>query len=66
MRWKGDYKAIQPGKRTTVAVGSTMADRFVPGWDSKPGPAQHTTRLDERIAMGEKKTPMVPGVLKRS
>jgi hypothetical protein len=41
-----------------------MSEAFVPNWDKDPGHGQHHQRLDERLAMGQKKTPLTGGKLK--
>lgn len=52
-------------KRTTVAVGSKPSEMFVQNWDKDAGHGQHRSdRLDPRLAMGNKKTPLGPGTLK--
>lgn len=48
-----------PAKRTVKAVGSSMSEAFVPGWDKEAGHGQHRSpRIDARQAMGKKKTPL--------
>jgi hypothetical protein len=56
-RRPGRMQNINPGKRTTAAQGSKMSEAYTPGWDAKLGQDQHRDRIDQREAMGNKKTP---------
>jgi hypothetical protein len=59
-------KRVGGGKRTVGALNSTMADAFVPGWDSKPSGAQKRDHVVARTAMGKKETPVGRTRLRRS
>lgn len=55
---------IGNGKRTVACNYSGLSDYFVPGWDKKAGAEQAMDRVAERLAMGNKKTPLLGGALK--
>ena len=59
----GTMRVIEPGVRTVAAQGTS--DWFVPGWDKMAGSAQHLERVEKRAAMGQKKTPIGAGVLRK-
>lgn len=58
-------KRLGSAVRTTKAQFSSPSERFIHDWDSRAGVEQALTRTDARAAMGEKKTPIGRGTLRR-
>jgi hypothetical protein len=63
VRKGGTMRILNPGVRTTAAIGQKPDQQFTPDWDKQPGLMQHRDRLDERLAMGQKMTPPGCGTL---
>lgn len=57
-RGRGTMKIINPGNRTNRAELSRPSDWFTPDWDKDAGAMQHRRKIEERAAMGQKKTPV--------
>lgn len=55
---------IAPPVRTEEAVFSKFESAFTPDWDKSAGAQQAMDRNKQRAAMGQKKTPLLGGVLK--
>ncbi len=58
-------RKIEPGKETTKVQYATFPEMFVPGWDAEIGGGQKMARVEDRAAMGNKRTPLGPGTLRR-
>ena len=57
MAKKDAIKRLRP-QTDTVQTRYESQDRFVADWDKRQGEGQRIGRLQDRLAMGQKKTPL--------
>ena len=58
-------RRISGGTKTVGSLNTSLPQAFHPGWDEQPGLAQAHEHVKRREAMGKKKTPKGPGVMRK-